>query len=69
MSDEVRQARLERIRAAQKSVARYVQPGVSLSDELIAERHEEARLEQLDFAEARRIRAARAASESETARG
>lgn len=37
--------RWARIRAAQASVARYLPQGVSLADELIAERREEARKE------------------------
>lgn len=57
------EARAERIRLAQESAAKYAHPGVSWSEELIAERREEARLEGLDFIEARRIRAARFAGE------
>ncbi len=35
-----------RIARIQREVAQYIPPGVSLADELVAERHEEARREQ-----------------------
>lgn len=35
-----------RIRRIQREIAKYIKPGVSLADELIAERREEARREQ-----------------------
>ena len=47
------------IRKAQDLVCKYIPPGVSLVDELLAERREEVRLENL---RARRVRAARRAS-------
>lgn len=40
--------RRAQIRAAQESAARYLQPGVRLDEELIAERREEARRETED---------------------
>lgn len=43
----------------QQTVRKYVPEGVSLVDELIAERRGEAALEELDFEEARRRRAER----------
>ena len=43
----------------QEMVRKHVPEGVSLVDELIAERRSEAALEQLDFEEARRRRAER----------
>ena len=47
------------IRKSQEIVRKYVPEGVSLVDELIAERRSEAALEELDFEEARRRRAQR----------
>ena len=38
-----------RIRRVQRSMRRYIQPGRSLADELIAERREEARREEEEF--------------------
>jgi len=38
-----------RIRRIQQEIARYVKPGILLSDELIADRREEARREQEEF--------------------
>ena len=47
------------IRKSQEIMRKHVPPGVSLVDELIAERRSEAALEELDFEEARRRRAER----------
>ncbi len=47
------------IRKSQEIVRKYIPPGRSLVDELIAERRSEAALEDLDFEEARRRRAER----------
>ncbi len=48
------------VRKSQEIVHKYIPPGRSLVDELIAERRNEAALEELDFEEARRRRADRA---------
>ena len=45
------------VRKTQETVRKYVPEGVSLVDELIAERRREAAWEELDFEEARRLRA------------
>ncbi|MCH8973472.1 MAG: AbrB/MazE/SpoVT family DNA-binding domain-containing protein [Chloroflexi bacterium] len=47
------------VRKSQEIIHKYIPPGRSLVDELIAERRSEAVLEQLDFDEARRRRAER----------
>jgi AbrB family looped-hinge helix DNA binding protein len=45
-----------RIRRIQQSLAHLIPPGRSMVDELIVERHEEARLELEDFERARELR-------------
>lgn len=46
----------QRIHRIQKELSKLIPPGRLLSDELIAERHEEARLELEDFERARELR-------------